>query len=154
MTWSFSLATLQRNNKDQVRVLIGDFNPTDPLMQDELITFFMTQRATVYGAAAMACQTLATQFAREADTVQDNLHTTYSVRSKSFYAKAAQYEAMAAQRGAGIPYAGGISIADKIQQELNPDRVSPQYTIGMDDNYLPVGPAGGETLTGSGEGPA
>jgi hypothetical protein len=44
-----------------------------------------------------------------------------------------------------MPYAGGISIADKQMQELDADRVPPGFQIGMDQNELPVAAAGNES---------
>ena len=56
-----------------------------------------------------------------------------------------QFENDANTYGALPGYAGGISIADKQQEELDTDRVPPQFNIGMDDNYYPIAPAGNES---------
>ena len=58
---------------------------------------------------------------------------------------ATTYEARAAQMGAGLPFAGGISVSDKQANEADTDRVAPQFNIGLEDNFLPVGPVGNET---------
>jgi hypothetical protein len=62
--------------------------------------------------------------------------------AKAYGVKAREFEDKAAMAGAGLPYAGGISIVDKLNQEQNQDRVQPQFQIGMEDNLLPVTPAG------------
>jgi hypothetical protein len=131
----------------QVRLLVGDNIANAPQLQDEEITFFLTQRASIYGGAAECCRFLASQMSRQADTVQGDMRTMYSARAKSYAMRAADFENKAKIYGSSTPYAGGISISDKLQQVQDTDRVAPQFNIGMDDNYLPLSPAGNETDT-------
>jgi hypothetical protein len=145
VTWSYNPQTLSTSNKDNVRLLIGDTYASDQQMQDEEINYYLTQRATVYGAAAECCRTLASKFSRSVDLGSGANKASYSQLSKQYIARASEFDAKAAQGGAGVPYAGGISIADKQQQELNGDRVDPQFVLGMDDNLLPFPSAGNET---------
>lgn len=151
MTWSYSLTTLSSTPKDQVRLLIGDTLSTDPQMQDEEITYFLTQRSSVYGAAAECCRTLQARFSRSVDQSAGDTKAMYSQLAKAYGIKAAEFEAKAAMGGAGLPYAGGISVTDKINQEGDGDRVPPQFQVGMEDNFLPVAPAGNESSVPPGE---
>lgn len=128
----------------QVRFLVGDTIPADQQVQDEEITFALTQRPSIYGAAAVVCRSLAARLSRQADVVDKDLRTALSARAKAYSARAIEYDGKANARGGGLPYAGGLSIADKIQNENNPDRMQPQFNIGMEDNYLPVAPVGNE----------
>lgn len=147
--WTYS-GDPTTSTKDQVRALIGDTDWDDPLLTDGEINWFVTQRSTVYGAAAFACRSLATKYARQVDNVVGEMHLLYSQRTKSFNLMAQQFEGQAAQRGGGAPYAGGVSVAQKIANFTNPDIVQPQFNIGMDDNYIiPLSPAGNETPYGS-----
>ncbi len=75
------------------------------------------------------------QFKRRYDLIPNLVRTVQG---------AANFENMSRSRGGAQPYAGGISISDKILNELDTDRVQPAFTIDMDDNYLPVGPVGNE----------
>lgn len=152
MAWTYNPANLATSKPDQVRLLIGDTLSTDQQLQDSEIAWFITQRASVWGAAADACRSLSTQYARLSDTVTGELHTTYSQKSTAYAKRAGEYEAKANARGGAPPYAGGISVQDKISQELDPDRVQPQFQLGMDDNLLPIGPAGNENQQNSGNG--
>lgn len=147
MTWTYNVANLNVTPvtpsvvKDQVRFLIGDTREGAQQLQDEEVLFAIGQRASIYGAAATCCMNLAAGFARDADSAQGPLHTALSQKSRSYAAMAARYE----NRASVSPgYAGGISVTDKVQQEQNPDRVPPNFNIGMTDNFLPVGPAGNE----------
>ena len=144
MTWSYDPTTLSTNKTAQVRLLVGDTVSTSPQMQDEEIAFSLTQRGSVYGAAADICRALAAKLSREADTVDKDLRTMLSSKSKAYATRARELEVQAKARGGGLPYAGGISVSDKIIQELNLDRVNPSFQREMDTNYEPVAPIGNE----------
>jgi hypothetical protein len=152
MTWSYSLTDLANTPKDQIRLLIGDTVSTDQQMQDEEILYHLTQRSTVWGAAAECCRTLQARYSRSVDQTAAGTSISYSQMAKAYGIKAAEFEAKAAAGGAGLPYAGGISVADKINQEQNSDRVEPQFQIGMDDDFYPIGPGGNESDVGDGGG--
>jgi hypothetical protein len=152
VTWTYNVAQLATSPKDQVRLLIGDTLNTDQQMQDEEITYHLSQRSSSWGAAAECCRTLQARFSRSVDQTVGTNKAMYSQLSKAYGVKAAEFEAKAAAGGAGVPYAGGISVADKIAQEQNQDRVQPQFQIGMDDDFYPVGPAGNESDVGAGGG--
>jgi hypothetical protein len=144
MAWTYSVSQLAATPLYQVRYLVGDTKITDQQVQDEEIAFALLQRPSIYAAAAMVCRSLSAQLSREADTVDKDLRTTLSARATAYARRATEYETKASVRGGSMPYAGGISIADKIMNEQDPDRVQPQFTQSMDDNYLPVAPAPNE----------
>ena len=144
MTWTYDPSTLSTNKTAQVRFMVGDTIPTAPQMQDEEIAFALTQRGSSYGAAADICRALAAKLSREADTVDKDLRTMLSNRATAYARRARDLEIQAKARGGAIPYAGGISIIDKITQELDPDRVPPSFNREMDTNYDPVAPVGNE----------
>lgn len=144
MAWTYDLTQLATNKMTQVRYLVGDTLASDQQVQDEEINFALGQRPSVYGAAAVVCRSLASKLSRQADVVDKDLRTALSSRAKAYAARAIEYDATAKIRGGGLPYAGGLSISDKLLNEQNPDRVQPQYTLSMDDNYLPVPPAPNE----------
>lgn len=144
MSWTYNASQLATSAMMQVRYLVGDIVASDQQVQDEEINFALTQRPNIYGAAAVVCRSLASKLSREADTVDRDLRTTFSSRARSYAARANDYEVKASVRSGAMPYAGGISISDKVLNEQDPDRVQPQFTINMDDNYLPVAPAPNE----------
>jgi hypothetical protein len=144
MSWTYDPSQLETSKLMQVRYLVGDTKTTDQQVQDEEINFAIGQRPSIYGAAAMVCRSLASKLSREADTVDKDLRTVLSSRAKAYSIRASEYDVKASVRGGAMPYAGGISIADKIGNEADTDRVQPQFSIQMDDNYLPVAPVGNE----------
>lgn len=145
MTWSYDPATIATQPYQQVRLLIGDTLPNDPQLQDEEIKLFLTLDKSIWRAAANCCRAIASQLSRLADSVTGDIRTLYSSKAKAYQSRGAHYDNMAVARGGGLAYAGGISVADKLAQEANIDRVSPQFQIGMEDNFIPVGPAGNES---------
>lgn len=150
MTWTYNVASLSTSTLFQVRFLLGDTLSADPQLQDEEVNYALMVRGNVWAAAATCALSIAAQLSRKADTVQGDLHTTYSQRAKAYAARSTEYETKATSLGGALPYAGGISLADKEQQEQDPDRVSPNFNIGMDDDYLPVGPVGNENSSDAG----
>jgi len=148
MSWSYNPAQLATNTTYQVRRLIGDVNMNTQQVQDEEIAFALTQRATIYGAAAECCSYISAQYSRDVDTVAGELRTLYSSRAKAYAARGAYFESVALTRSGALPYAGGISESDKATQEQDADRVPPSFNIGMEEADLPVGPVGNETSSG------
>jgi hypothetical protein len=141
---------LATNTTSQVRLLIGDVVATDPQMQDEEIAFFLTQRSSVWGAAAECCMTLATKFGRSVDQAVGTAKISFSQMAKAYTAKALLFNARAASMGSGMPYAGALSIADMVNQLSNDDRVEPAFTVGITDDVVPIAPAGGESVEDGG----
>lgn len=142
MTWTYDIATLATNKVTQLRWLVGDILIKDPQMQDEELAFALSQRSSIYGAACDVCLALAAKLSREADSSQGPMRTAHSTRARAYAARAAQYEVMAFARSGGLPYSGGLSRADYEAIAADPDRIGPQFQIGMDENNLPVSPVG------------
>ena len=142
MTWTYSVSDLATSAKDQLRLAIGDTLTSDQQLQDEEILQFIAGRSTLAGACADACRALATKFSRSVTQKAAGASANFSDMAKAYQRMAAQFEQQAALGGSALPYAGGMSIADKQSQEQNDDRVPPSFSIGMDDNVLPVPSAG------------
>ena len=144
MTWTYDPTQLLTTPMMQVRYLIGDTRDTDRQVQDEEIAFALTERPSVYGAAAIVCRALSAQKSRLVDTVDNDLRTTYSLQSSAYARQAIYYEQRDAKFGGVIPVAGGLNRSNKIQMECDPNRLPPAFNIGMQDNYFPVAPEGNE----------
>lgn len=146
MAWNYDPTKLQTSVKDQARFLIGDTVSTDPQLEDEEINFALRVRGSIWGAAALGCAAIASNLSRRADTTTGELRTLYSSQARAYAARAAMYENQAASRSGSLPYAGGISVQDKISNQGNPDRVAPNFNVGMTDNMnQPIAPAGNES---------
>lgn len=145
--WTYNVAQIATSPLFQIRRLIGDVLIGDQQMQDEEINWTVGRYSTVYGAAAECARSLGFQLARQVDTVQGELKTNYSNRSKQYFALARDLE-VRGQRGL-LPYAGGISVTDKDNVAQDTDRTPPAFNRSQFDDTLPVGPVGEQTTTGS-----
>lgn len=55
MSWSYDATQLAISVKDQVRLLIGDTNELEPLIEDEELMFYVDQHPGDIARAALAC---------------------------------------------------------------------------------------------------
>jgi hypothetical protein len=144
LTWSYSVSSLATSKKDQVRLIIGDTGTVNPitastqqLVQDEEINFFLTIRSSIFGAAAECCRTIAAQFSQLMSYQAGDTKIALNGIVQAFLNRAIQFDLRSA--ATCTPYVGGISVADKENNEDNPDLVVPQFAIGMFDSNLPLG---------------
>jgi hypothetical protein len=134
MAWTYDSSELATNPVMQLRLLIGDTLPRDPQFQDAELEFMLSQRSTIYGAAANACRALSTQMSRQADSTDGNTRVLYSSRARAYAAAALRYEQEAMVRSAGMPYSGHLTTADYWTMLNDPDRIAGQFNIGMTDD--------------------
>jgi hypothetical protein len=120
---------------DAVRYFIGDTDTTDQQLQDAEITFCLAQTSDdVYLASSLAASSLAAKYGRLVDVTLDNsnVRASYSQRQKNYVDISRQMEKKAIRYGSkslGLPDAGGISVAEVLSVENNPDRVAPMFSI-------------------------
>ncbi len=130
MAWNYDPTTIGVNPTAQVRFLIGDTNPIEPLLQDEEINFVLQVNQdgqTIYRAAWRCCEAIAGQFARWSDTQTGDLKLKASDKFKQYTARAIQLRSQAYTHDI-MPYAGGLSISDKESQEQDTDRIPPFFS--------------------------
>ena len=156
MSWSYSPSDLNTTTAsgrlNSVRLLVGDTDSADQLVQNEEIMFGLSQaNNNVYYAAAWVCRTVAAKFSRMVDTTLDGaLSGKYSTRAKQFQQLATQIEAQGKKtsgKALGV-FAGGISSSAMGVANADPDRVMPEFGIDQFDNveagdgYIPDEPYG------------
>ena len=134
MAWTYNASLIASVALYQVRFLTGDNDEKKPLVSDEEISFMLTLRPGIFGAAADCCRAIAAKFSRDADSVQGDLHTLYSSRSRAYAARAIELDLKDARGSWGMPFAGGISVTDTQTRQQDGDRVAGEFSIGMDDN--------------------
>lgn len=113
-----------------IRVLIGDTDTSDELLTDTQINMLIALYTNTFSAAAAAARAIAAKFAREVDATVDSTQASNSQKYEHYKDLADRLDSQARTSGllAGIPYAGGISIADKETRVSNTDRVTPAFT--------------------------
>lgn len=130
MAWSYVLANLSANGKDTVRFLIQDVQSTRPLCADEEIVWALASEANVYTAAALCCDILVARSANVknrwiGDLRVSNDPTFYRGLALILRSKGASHQ---------MPFAGGISLADKQEQQQDPDATQPRAFRTLLDN--------------------
>ena len=156
MAWSYSASDLNTTTSagriNTVRLLVGDTDTTDQLVQNEEITFALSQTGdNVYYAAVWICRAIAAKFSRLVTTQLDGaLSADYSDKAKQYNQLAVQIEAQGKKtsgKALGVS-AGGISVAAMGVANSDPDRVKPAFAVNQFDNteagegYLPEEPDG------------
>lgn len=121
--------------KDQVRFLIGDTDPDDPQLYDGEIEWTLSQYNNApLNAAVRAVESVMTKYSRQVDENVGQVKIFFSQRLKAYQ----QTQNILLQRLAredAIPYAGGIYVSDKQTQDMNTNRVRPDFTKHMMENY-------------------
>lgn len=133
-------ATPATNMVDQVRLLLGDTDMSDPLLQDEEIQFFISTWPDPYSAAAASAEQIAAQFAREVSSSGDGVQVGTNELQDKFVALAERLRYQAVRLGrAALPYVGGQSRSDIRQALEEEDTVQTTFWTGMGDNPLNEG---------------
>jgi len=144
--WTYS-GDPRTSQKDQIRYMVGDTIESDQQLTDGEILYAIQAAGGVnrFRIASDLCNALASKFARLVDTVDKDLRTMYSSKSRNYRQMALQYLQSADGAGGGVGWASGILTTQKRTQEANTNRVQPQFVLGMTDNYIPEAPVGNET---------
>lgn len=129
MPWTYT-GNPGSSEKDMVRFLIADTNTSRQLVQDEEIEWLLTQEMNVYMAAAACCRSLIVKAGGVRRKRISDFDISYDVQ---FYVTTM---AQLTARGSShqVPYAGGISVADKQAQQADVDAVTPAFVKDLDDN--------------------
>lgn len=125
MTWTYS-GDPSTSDLDAVRFMIQDTVQEDPLLQNEEISFLLTETGSVRSAAVRAAQTIAAKFARLADFTLGDYSANYSQRAQQYTQIARELSAKSAVLAA--PFAGGITRSQKEAVRQNSNRVDPKFT--------------------------
>lgn len=112
-----------------MRFLVKDTDSTRQLIQDEEIDFLLSQNSdNVWGAAADTCDKLVAREAKSksvGDLSIAGFGDTYRELGRTYRMR------LASQL---VPFAGGISVADKLSREQDTDRTPPSFTRALHKN--------------------
>ena len=133
MAWSYGGQNFDTSPRDALRVLIDDINQETQLIQDEVLDYLLAQSRSLYGAAAAACDILATRFAGDVDTSIGKVSVSYARRSQAYSDRAAAFRRRAASVAGAFILSGGQSYAQKEAALSNPDAIQPAFSVGMND---------------------
>jgi hypothetical protein len=114
----------------QIRTLIQDTNVNRQLFQDEEIDWSLTQEANLYMAAAALADILVAKGGGVKSKRISEFEVEYDPRMYLTIATRLRARGMNYQ----VPYAGGISRADKAAQQADTDWVTPSFARGISDH--------------------
>lgn len=101
------------------------------MLQDEEIDGALADLGDQYYAGARCARAIAATFMTRADKTVGKLRINASQPAAAFERLALQLEQEASMRV--TPYAGAMSVADKVANVEDTDQVLPQFSIGMFD---------------------
>ena len=141
MSWSYDANNITTSSSsgriNSVRLLIGDTDGNDELVQDEEIVFALNQAGNnIYQAGSWTANVIAAKFSRQVNTQLDGaLSADYSNLSKQYMALSESLRTQATKfSNAFSVVAGGIShAAIKVNRQLN-DRPNSAFHRGQFDN--------------------
>jgi hypothetical protein len=129
---AFTYTGPAESDRDLVRFLIQDTDSTDALFQDAELDYLLETEGSALKAAARACEVLIAKFAQWNDESVGGVRVSFSQRADSYRKLMADLKRRIAMRSA-VPYAGGISRADKDANIQDSDRVAPMFTRNLHD---------------------
>lgn len=140
MTFTYNAASIT-TDLAKVRLMIGDKDSADPLLQDEEINYFLSLNADPTRAAALAARAIAGNFSKLADKSVESVSVKYSQKAEGYFKLANHLESQSALTGrmAG-PSATGIRISQIDAANAQSDRPAPDVQKGMFKNPDDVSP--------------
>jgi len=130
LSWSYDPTNLDTTTSagqlNSVRLLVGDTDTNDQQVQNEEITFSLSETGdNIYSAAAWIARTIASQYSRRVDTQLDGaLQANYSDLAEQYYKLAEDLEYRGKTNGAVLGVAaGGLTISDIQAVRANTNRV-------------------------------
>lgn len=134
MSWSYDPTNLDTTTSagrlNSVRLLVGDTNTDDQQVQNEEITFSLSETGeNIYSAAAWVARTIASQYSRRVNTQLDGaLSADYSDLAEQYYKLAEDLEYRGKTNGAVLGVAaGGLTISDIQAARANTNRVEGSF---------------------------
>lgn len=142
MAWSYDPTSLGTTTAAEqlnaVRLLTGDTDTTDQQLQDEEITFALSQSGSnIYTAGVWAANAIASKYSRLVTTELDGaLRAEYSDLASNYRNLAIQLREDGRRYSAGALglEAGGVSISDMNTARSNTDRPQPFARTDRFDN--------------------
>jgi hypothetical protein len=129
MTWTY--VSPSNSLADEVRFLIGDTSSASPKLSNEEIAYLLSNASDSPAfAAVQACRALIAKYSHLVTQTTGAVSVAYSDLAKNYKELAAS---IAVSQARPLPYAGGISISDRDEQDGDTDRSAPRFTLGMHD---------------------
>ena len=133
MAWTYG-GDPSNSTREAVRFWCGDTDTNDQLLTDAEVDYILTLESKVIQAAATACEMIASEFARQADTKNGALSVSASQRAKAYERRASLLRSKV-NREVEV-FAGGLTISGKDSLEESTTAVQPGFKVGQDDRIV------------------
>jgi len=142
LSWSYNPTDLSVDTAsgrlNSVRLLIGDTDTTDQMIQDEEVFFSLAQtNNSIYYAGSWLCTIIAAKFSRLVDTKLEGAGISKYGDIIAHYMNLSIHLSNLGKKTNGRSlgaFAGGISIVDMTNAKLDPDRVVSSFEVQEFDN--------------------
>ena len=144
MTWTYDNTVLATSDKDAVRLIIGDTDSTDELLQNEEINYYITKHGSVTRAASESARAVAARYARLMSRSIGGLQADFSAKYRQYLELADNLDRNE-QVSPVSPYLAGFLKSQHTTQDENTDRIpifgrvgvtdTPRYSA--DNEYVP-----------------
>ena len=133
MAWTYG-GDPANSTREAVRFWCGDTDTNDQLLTDAEVDYILTLESKVIQAAATACEMIASEFARQADTKNGALRVSASQRAKAYERRASLLRSKV-NREVEV-FAGGLTVSGKDTLEESTTAVQPGFKVGQDDRIV------------------
>ena len=122
------------NANDALKFLVGDLSTSasGELLSTAECAWLIGQYGSARAAAPHAAQAIAAQFAQKVDKSVGDLRIAAQQKFEHYTTLATSLGRQTAL--VAVPYAGGVSVADKAAVVADSDRVKPSFTVGIHDH--------------------
>lgn len=124
------------NPIDRIRLKIGDIDPDLPLVQDQWYGYFLSLGYTENAVALEIARKILAQYANNASRQRVDQVENYGKEQFDSYLKWLKDLVNSGLMSPAIPYAGGISVSDMVENDSNLDNVRPWRSYNHKDYGL------------------
>lgn len=132
LNWSYTGDPANRP-LDAVRLLISDTDSARPQLSDDELAWLLTQETNPYYAAARAAELISSSYSGKSTKTVGDLSISFGELASHYGDLADRLRAQAADpRLSGavpVPYAGGLSVAEKQGDVADTDLVQPAFRV-------------------------
>jgi hypothetical protein len=122
------------NATDRVRFEIGDTNMSAALLTDAEIAFLLAEYPAVMIAAANGAEQIAARYAGKVDSKSGGVSKSSSQLATHYRTLADDLRGRAAINSPALPYVGGLSKQEKVDDANATDMPDPAFAVGQFDN--------------------
>jgi hypothetical protein len=128
---AFTYVDPSNSDSDLVRFYCGDTESGEFYSTDEEIAFALDTQGSVLLASLVIAEYVYRKLAKRVDKKNGQYSISASQKFEQYGKVIEDIKNKIALDGGGVPYAGGISIADKTTREGDSDRTTPLFTRTM-----------------------